>query len=173
MLICVSSLAIKMPSLPRELWIKIFSHLTSSCQRPNDTLSTRALLSACLVCREFCRLAQPVLYRTIVPFPPLMKRVLIWPMKLARTLVARPDLGRAVAEFQLSEKTFLRLSSGVRPGLQQMIASPSIPPRLKPILGDIASGARCSTVVSLLLLALMPRLRYLCHNLESTVGPLA
>jgi hypothetical protein len=89
-------------------------------------------------------------------------------MKLARTLVARPELGRAVTEFQLSGRTFLTISSSMLPCLQQMITSPTIPPRLKPTLGDIESGARCSTVISLLLLALMPRLKYLCHNLEST-----
>jgi hypothetical protein len=38
--------------------------------------------------------------------------------------------------------------------------------------GSIKSGVRCSAVVSLLLLGLMPRLKYLCHNLEPNIETL-
>ncbi|KAM0337852.1 hypothetical protein ACHAPQ_002728 [Fusarium lateritium] len=162
-----------MSSLPRELWIEIFSHLDLSCEPPYDRASDPSLLSVCLVCREFCRLAQPVLYRNISSLPLLTDKGLDWSIKLARTLIARPDLGRAVLELQIYEKAVRGLPVSVWPILRQMIASASIPPRLKQMLEDtLDSGVRCSVVASLLLLALMPRLKYLCHNLDSTVVPL-
>jgi hypothetical protein len=140
-----------MLSLPRELWIEIFSHLISPRERPRDLILNHALLSACLVSREFCRLAQPALYCTISSFTLLTAEVPSWAMKLVRTLVARPDLGLAVREFQLSEGTFLKLNESMRPYLEQIIASSGIPPCLRTMLeGSIKSGVRCSAVVSLL-----------------------
>ncbi|KAH6956494.1 hypothetical protein DER45DRAFT_539277 [Fusarium avenaceum] len=158
-----------MLSLPRDLWIEIFSHLIPPRESTRNPILYHTLLSACLACREFNRLAQPALYWTISCVTPLTAEVPSWAMKLVRTLVERPDLGLAVREFQLSERTFLGLNESMRPYLERTIASSRIPTRLRTMLeGAVRSGVPCSMVVSLLLLGLMPRLKYLCHNLGPT-----
>ncbi|KAJ3548448.1 hypothetical protein NM208_g995 [Fusarium decemcellulare] len=91
-----------MPSIPDEIWHNVFSFF--QCHLPQDnwwmygmqidrgpTSPPQALLSLSLVCKRFRRIAQPLIYRTIL----LEGRddSIERQISLAKTLVSAPQLG--------------------------------------------------------------------------------
>lgn len=164
-----------MPSFPEEIWTRIFAHL--ECKLPTDhwwlygsevdcsTLKT--LVSLCLVCRDFRRIAQSVLYRT-VPLNSLEGQETKY--HFARTLTEAPLLGHVTRVVSLDD-TFPDHGFDKKEILNTVKKCPSIPTKLGMHLQRFGfSSRRTQEGFAVLMLAFMPQVQFVDCTIHCDSG---
>ncbi|KAK6074056.1 hypothetical protein SCUP234_08383 [Seiridium cupressi] len=154
-----------MTTLPEELWLKVFSALQSDIQwecqkwyRTEQTYHSRLALSAlCRVSSKFHRIAQPLLYRTIIAEPITTKPLLI------RTLCERPELGHltrfvALDAFDDTHTGLDDVRSGMHVAFSTFQGDLGLPSLIRArVLEELEMGRADAQMV--LALALLPNIR--------------
>lgn len=128
--------------IPEEIWRQIFSNYECVLTEEwwlfgtdVDRSSRETLRSLCLTSTQFCRLAQPLLYRTI----PLEGRVydsMRYQGNLVRTLMASPELRLHTRAISLDEK-YREIDHDFRDNvLLQRLPSLALPPAVRRHIRD-------------------------------------
>ncbi|KPM43216.1 hypothetical protein AK830_g3311 [Neonectria ditissima] len=156
---------------PEEIWTRIFAELECMLSMDYwwlygdrvDCSTLKTLASLCLVCRDFRRMAQSVLYRTI-PLESLQGPET--KQRFARSLAEVPLLGRLTRRVSLND-SIPDHGFNLKDMLDTIKDCPSIPTKLSMQLQRLRSSSRWSRDgFDVLMLAFMPRVQLV----DCTVG---